>query len=289
MTRSALRGGALGVVLLAVLTGCTPPAAPPQTPPPSEAAADLRPVSSVAVVGDSISVGMSACGSRDACPSASWALGTDPAVDSILQRLGVATDSGDIEALSLARPGARVEDRIAAVQKARGETADLVLVQVGSNDVCASDVSEITSVEEFGASYRALLETIRTGVPDAPIVAYSVPDLLQLWEVGRGDPQTVRLWNQSPSCRTLLGDADSDAAADVERRDAVTETLSGYNAAIADACAAVTGCVSDDGAVSQLGFSPDDISDVDRFHPSLAGQAMLAAAAWPAVEKALRE
>lgn len=289
MTRKSPFAAALGLAVIAVLTACSPPAAPEQTPTPTEAAGDLRPVSSVAVVGDSISVGMSACGSREACPPASWALGSDTAVDSILQRLEAATDSESITPLSLARPGARVADRVDAVQNARGESVDLVLVQVGSNDVCASDVSQITPVDEFGESYRELLETIRAGAPETPIVAYSVPDLLQLWEGGRDDPATVRLWNQSPSCTTLLGDADSNAAADVQRRDAVGETLTGYNAAIADACAAVTGCVSDDGAVSQVSFSPDDISEVDRFHPSLAGQAALAAAAWPAVQKALTE
>ncbi|MDQ1084630.1 MULTISPECIES: SGNH/GDSL hydrolase family protein [Microbacterium] len=280
--------GALGGGLILLLTACTS-AAPTESPAPSEAVGDLRPVTSVAVVGDSISVGMSACGTRDACPSASWAFGDDTAVDSIVQRIAAATGTDEITPLSLARPGARVADRVDAVQNARGQTADLVLVEVGSNDVCASDVSQITPVGEFGASYRELLETIRAGVPEAPIVAYSIPDLLQLWEGGRSDPATVRLWNQSPSCSTLLGDADSDAAADVQRREDVVDTLAGYNAAIVEACAAVTGCVSDDGAVSQVAFSPDDISEVDRFHPSLAGQAALAAAAWPAAQKALTE
>ncbi|WP_183420369.1 SGNH/GDSL hydrolase family protein [Microbacterium proteolyticum] len=271
-----------GLALVALLAGCTAPTAAP-APPTETADSDLREVSSIAVVGDSMSVGMAACGSRDACPEASWALGTDPAVSSIRERLG-----GDsIAPLSLARPGAVVADRITAVEKAQGESADLVLVAVGTNDVCTSSMDKITPVDEFGQTYSELLATIRAGVPDAPIVAVSLPDISQLWEAGRSDPKIVGLWNQSPSCRTLLGDADSDAAADEERRASVMQTLAGYNASIIEACAAVTECTTDDGAVNQITFSLDDISSADHFHPSASGQAKVAAAAWPAVQKAL--
>jgi lysophospholipase L1-like esterase len=148
-------------------------------------------------------------------------------------------------------------------------------------------MDKITPVDEFGKTYGELLATIRAGVPDAPIVALSLPDISQLWEAGRSDPKIVGLWNQSPSCRTLLGDADSDAAADEERRASVMQTLAGYNASIVDACAAVAECTTDDGAVNQITFSLDDISSADHFHPSASGQAKVAAAAWPAVQKAL--
>lgn len=271
-----------GLALVALLAGCTPPTAAP-APPTETADGDLREVSSIAVVGDSMSVGMAACDSRDECPEASWALGTDSAVSSIRERLG-----GDsITPLLLARPGAVVADRITAVEKAQGKSADLVLVAVGTNNVCTSSMDKITPVDEFGTTYGELLATIRAGVPDAPIVALSLPDISQLWEAGRSDPKIVGLWNQSPSCRTLLGDADSDAAADEDRRASVMETLAGYNASIIEACAAVTDCTTDDGAVNQITFSLDDISSADHFHPSKSGQAKVAAAAWPAVQKAL--
>lgn len=274
------------LALVLVLAGCTAPEAAP--PAPTETSAgELRTVSSIAVVGDSMSVGMSACGTRDACPAASWALGTDSAVSSIRERLVSAEGGAEIEPLSLARPGAVVADRVTAVEKAKGKAADLVLVAVGTNNVCTSSMDKVTPVDEFGQTYRELLETIRAGVPDAPIVATSLPDIRQLWEAGRSDSTIVRLWNESPSCRTLLGDADSDAAADEARRDSVMETWAGYNAAIIEACAGVSACTTDDGAISRISFSLDDISTADHFHPSASGQAKVAEAAWPAVQKAL--
>lgn len=286
MRKTKISAIAMGLALVAVLAGCTPPEAAPATPtetPDSQ----MRTVASIAVVGDSMSVGMAACGSRDACPEASWALGTDPSVSSIRERVSAATGGAEIAPLSLARPGAVVADRITAVEKARGDSADLVLVAIGTNNVCTSSMDKITPVDEFGQTYAELLSTIRAGVPDAPIVAVSLPDITQLWEAGRGDSTIVRLWNQSPSCRTLLGDADSDAAADVQRRASVAETLAGYNAAIIDACAEVSGCTTDEGAVARMTFTLDDISSADHFHPSASGQAKVAAAAWPAVQKAL--
>lgn len=278
--------GATGLALIALLAGCTPPAAAPA--PSSESAnPDMRTVSSIAVVGDSMSVGMAACGTRDECPAASWALGTDADVSSIRERLAAAEGGAEIASLSLARPGAVVSDRITAVEKAKGKSADLVLVAVGTNDVCTSSMDKITPVDEFAQTYGELLATIRAGVPEAPIVATSLPDISQLWAAGRDDSSIVSLWNQSPSCRTLLGDADSDAAADEARRASVMETWAGYNTAIADACAAVSDCTSDDGAISRISFSLDDISTADHFHPSASGQAKVAEAAWPAVQRAL--
>lgn len=284
--RTRYIAGATGLALVALLAGCTPPEAAP-APPAESADPGLRAVSSIAVVGDSMSVGMAACGTRDACPAASWALGTDADVSSIRERLTAAEGGAEIASLSLARPGAVVADRITAVEKAEGESADLVLVAIGTNNVCTSSMDKITPVDEFEQTYGELLATIRAGVPDAPIVATSLPDISQLWAAGRGDSSIVSLWNQSPSCRTLLGDADSDAAADEARRASVMETWAGYNTAIAEACAAVEDCTSDDGAVSRISFSLDDISTADHFHPSASGQAKVAEAAWPAVQRAL--
>ncbi|MDQ1136199.1 lysophospholipase L1-like esterase [Microbacterium sp. SORGH_AS 1204] len=284
--RTTNAAGATGLALIVLLAGCTSPEAPP-TPQAEATAPSIRAVSSIAVVGDSMSVGMAACGTRDACPAASWALGTDADVSSIRERVSAASGGTEITPLSLARPGAAVADRITAVEKAKGESADLVLVAVGTNDVCTSSMDEITPVDAFGESYGELLETIRAGVPGAPIVATSLPDISQLWAAGRDDSSIVSLWNQSPSCRTLLGDADSDAASDEARRASVMETWAGYNTAIAAACAAVTDCTTDDGAISRITFSLDDISTADHFHPSASGQAKVAEAAWPAVQRAL--
>ena len=49
-------------------------------------------------------------------------------------------------------------------------------------------------------------------------------------------------------------------------------------------CDATEGCIHDGGAVYGYAFTADEISAIDRFHPSIAGQRAIAAIAWDALE-----
>lgn len=274
---------AASIVLALTVVGCAASAPPAATPP---AAPPRLEVETIAVVGDSISLGVNACDEVGVCPAASWATGTDAAVDSIARRLSTLTGTAP-EAVAVARPGAGIAERGTAFDPVRESGADLIVVLVGANDACAASVAAVTAVDIFAAGYRELLAGVRSAAPDAAIVAYSVPDLLQLWELGHTDAAAVRAWNSSTSCGSLLANAESKSAADTERRAAIDETVRGYNAAIAESCAEVNGCTSDGGAVYDTVFTAADVSALDHFHPSLSGQAVLAASAWPAVEQAL--
>jgi len=162
-----------------------------------------------------------------------------------------------------------------------------VMVLVGANDACKPSLSDVTSPSDFATSYAALLDGLSSGLPGATILALSVPDLLQLWSVGRDNSRAVELWNQSASCRSLLADADSDAEGDAGRRAEVDAVVDEYNAIIAERCAATAGCISDGGAVHAAEFTEAEISAIDYFHASAAGQARIASIAWAALEPAL--
>lgn len=280
------RVGAVAVAcaVLAALTGCAAQPGVPSAPTPQ--ADQTAVVETLAVVGDSISLGVNACATVSACPEASWATGSDPGVSSIAQRLETATGIAP-ETVVAARPGADVDDVAAGATAIAEASPDLVLLLVGANDACRPSVDLVTPAAAFQAAYETLLDGIHAGAPDARVVAYSVPDLEQLWQLGRDDPRAVALWNSSPSCGSLLGDADSTDAADVARRAHVIESVAAYNRAIGLACDARPWCTSDDGAVHDTSFARADVSDIDFFHPSTQGQAALAAHAWPAVEHAL--
>ncbi|GAA1998035.1 SGNH/GDSL hydrolase family protein [Microbacterium ulmi] len=281
---------ALTVLLLATVlavAGCAPQPADAGSPPSAEPSASASFVpGSLVVIGDSMSLGVASCGAPEPCLDASWAVGTDPSVDSISQRLTSRTGTAPATA-AIAQLGAGVSFADAAVDSLSQKEADLVLVLLGANDACTSSMDAVTSADDFAAGYAALLTGVRQAAPEARIVAFSVPDLLRLWELGRDDPAIAKAWGASPSCRSLLGNADSDAAADVARRAEIGALLDAYDDAIARACAATAGCTFDDGAVHGVVFQDDDVSEVDHFHASRAGQATLAAAAWPAVEQAL--
>jgi len=282
---SPARAIVLAGVLALSITGCAAEAEPPRAAPsPSPSAAFVT--GSLAVVGDSMTLAATACGTPEACVEASWAVGTDPAVDSIADRLAQLEGSRP-EVDAIAKLGARASWARSAVDTLADSPPDIVLVLLGANDACAASMSEVTPAPDFAADYLAVLTTIREVAPDARVVAYSVPDLLRLWELGRGDAETVEAWEKSPSCRSLLAAADSDATADAERRAEIGALVTDYNLAIEAACAATAGCTTDQGAVHATRFEAADISSLDHFHASRAGQARLAASAWPAVEAAL--
>ncbi|MFD4957925.1 SGNH/GDSL hydrolase family protein [Microbacterium sp. NPDC058389] len=283
--RRRIGGALLATALVAVASGCSA-AEVRAAPTPSPSAPAPPQVGSIVVIGDSISLGVAACGTADACAEASWAIGTDPAVASIASRVAELTGSAP-RTEAVARPGARIADAEAALPTLADSDADLVLVLVGANDACTASAASMTAPGDFADSYAALLTGVSAALPDARIVALSLPDLLQLWQLGSTDPATVQAWSRSPSCRSLLQNAASVADADIERRAAVDELVTAYDDAIADACAAIVSCTFDAGAVHAVRFDSDDVSTVDRFHPSLQGQAKLAEAAWSAVAAAI--
>ena len=285
---SRLSGGRLAVAALLAamlaLTGCA--AAEPEPVATPTASPTLPDISTIAVVGDSMSLGVNACSEAGVCERASWAVGTDPAVNSVASRWGQLTGTAP-ETMALARPGAGIGTRDAAIRALTDSEADLVLVLVGANDVCTASTSAITPTATFAAGYADLLARTHAALPDATMVALSIPDLLQLWRVGRDDPSAVKAWNSSTSCTSMLDDATSDAPDDEARRAAIQDTIDANNAAIVAACAASEGCISDDGAVYAVEFTTAEVSTLDHFHPSIAGQAAIAAAAWDVVERAL--
>ena len=168
-------------VVLTLGACASAPAAPPV---PTVTGPSLPAVDTIAVVGDSMSLGVSACGSVDVCPEASWAVGTDPEVDSIAQRWEALSGEAP-QTAAIARPGAGIASRDAAISALSDSGADLVLVLVGNNDACTSSVDEVTPPAEFAAGYQELLSGIGDVLPDASIVAFSVPDLLRLWSLGQ--------------------------------------------------------------------------------------------------------
>ncbi|MBW9110948.1 SGNH/GDSL hydrolase family protein [Microbacterium ureisolvens] len=267
-------------LLLGLLTAC---AAAPVPEPVDLAELETSPgigdVATIGALGDSMTLGVNACAEPGRCMAASWATGDDPAVGSIAMRVGAA--SGTVpETVNSAKDGGTVADAVARVDEVIAAQPELVLVLLGGNDVCDADVEGMTSVDDFRASYTALLAALSEGLPEARVLALSIPDLYHLWEVGRDDAGTRQVWDSSPSCSNLLGDAAATDAASTERREAVAARTVELNAVIAEVCAADAACTSDGGAVFDYEFSPDEISAIDHFHPSVAGQQVIAEIAW---------
>ncbi len=267
--------------MLAACSGTPAPPAVPVTEGPAPAA--IEGVERMLVLGDSISLGVNACGEQGRCGRAAWATGDDAAVASLATRIGVASGQAP-EVDAMAGEGAKIVDLVDNVPDIVSEAPDLITMLIGSNDACAPAIAEMTSVDDFAASAEQLLVPLSTQLPDSVILVMSIPDLEQLWRIGHDDAGAVQAWGSSPACRSLLADPQSTAAADTERRAEVGERVHEFNRVLGDACAALPNCIHDGGAVAGYEFSVDEISSIDHFHPSAAGQQAIAGLAWTALE-----
>lgn len=281
--RIRILGGLVALTTAALLAGCAAEEAAPDLS-EIEVPAAAPEVSTLGILGDSISLGVNACESQGQCAKVSWSGGDEPTVGSIATRLAAASGTAP-SVVNAAKDGGDVEDALGLVDEVLAADPQLVTVLLGGNDACAPSLDEMTPAADFEAQLSRLFARLSAEAPDAAILALSVPDLHQLWEIGRGDARAVQTWNSSPSCTNLLGSADDDSAEATARRDVVAARVLEYNAAIERVCAATDGCISDGGAVYDYAFTAEEISAIDYFHPSIAGQRVIAGIAWDALER----
>lgn len=296
-TRAALALPA-ALVLLAALAACSPGSdaepAPGTPPAPSPTATDASPSTPspaptgeplvLLAVGDSLTTGFASCATVVGCGAVSWAVGTDPEVDSIGTRLGGAGYA--VTTVEAAVEGARMAEGVELVDAAFAEPGapaatdvDVVTVLLGANDVCEDTPASMTTAADYGVALGALLDHVASIAPDAGVVVASIPHVTSVWDVASSDPDAAQVWGTGLCSTVLGGDAAARAAADVR--------LTELQAATVATCAEHPGCRTDDGAVAAVPVTTAWLSTFDHFHPSVLGQAALAEAVWPAVESAL--
>jgi lysophospholipase L1-like esterase len=163
------------------------------------APAVTTPPATVVVVGDSISQGTGSNGTGspggsigEPRPAASWATGDHPGLDSYAQRLS-AVRAAAVNTVNLSANGATVRDHLLDQVRSVPASAELVLVEMGGNDLCRSSEGAMTSVEEFREQVRASLEWLHQHRPDTLVMVASIPDIYSLWYV-RGAAHRGEQW-----------------------------------------------------------------------------------------------
>ncbi|QEO10260.1 GDSL-type esterase/lipase family protein [Protaetiibacter larvae] len=278
---------ALAAILALALTACEEQA--PLTHRPPEPVATQLPedapvvdeVTSIAVVGDSITLGVHACPGEDVCASGSWATGDDPRVGSLRDRARAQNPGVTVEAF--ARSGARMSAAAAAGPQLVDADPGLAIVLLGANDACARRVEGMTSPEDFRAQLTTLLEALATAPGRPYVLVMSVPDLQLVWEALHDENGALKAWAANPSCQSLFADAGSTTADAVERRAQVADRVDAFNAIIGEVCGATPRCATDGGALHAHAFTRDEISPIDYFHPSLLGQTTISQLVWTAL------
>jgi lysophospholipase L1-like esterase len=247
------------------------------TPAPSGGAKGYP--SSMAALGDSITVAFGSCGPYVACERNSWSTGTADAVDSHYRRILAKNRKIEGRAHNFARPGAEADDLADQAAKAVAAKVEYVTVLIGANDACAADLAGVTSVATFRAEVDAALARLKQGLPTATVLVASVPDIYRLWRLGRRDDQVVRVWDRLHVCPSMLADPTSTAPADDGRRRAVRARIDAYNDQLRQACQSYgKRCRWDGGRVHDTRYNLDLVNRTDYFHPNAEGQRELAEA-----------
>jgi lysophospholipase L1-like esterase len=240
------------------------------------------PPSSMASLGDSITRGFDACGFFVDCSSRSWATGDNGGVNSHYLRIRRANPAISGHHENDAKTGAMAGDLAGQAQTAVGHGVGYVTVLIGANDACRDSEAQMTPVPTFRSEVDAGLDRISTGLPNARILVLSIPDIMRLWQVGKGNLLARTVWAVGGICQSMLAHPTSTAPADVDRRNRVRRRVIDFNAQLAASCAAHPHCRFDGGAVFGYQFTLDQLSGWDYFHPNPSGQAVLAQVSYAA-------
>lgn len=210
----------------------------------------------MAALGDSVTQGVNAT-SLGSHPNLSWSTGSD--IQSHLKKLE--EEGYQVEAVNAAVKGA---SSLALPYQIHNlpYVPDYVTIMVGANEVCGD------GVVDTAGNIRAAIETLKGTNPEVQIVLVPIPKLLSLYESGVDSRSCRFRWWLFNICPTFLGShlTDELRAANQAKVDAINDAL--------------VEVAADFGAkynrnLGDVNIQPEDISDVDCFHPSITGQQLI--------------
>jgi lysophospholipase L1-like esterase len=260
------------LVTAAVLVGLVPTVAAATPPLPA----------SMAAVGDSITQAASSGGSLGTdYPQNSWSTGTNTSVNSHYLRLLALNSAISGRNYNRSVSGAKMADLNGQMQQVVALQPDYLTVLIGGNDLCTDTVDAMTSVSAFRSQFEAAMATLNASSPNTDVYVSSIPNVYHLWELFKGNFWARFIWAAGNICQSLLANPTSTTQADVARRATVAQRNVDFNTQLAEVCAASAHCRWDGNAVYNTVFTTSDASG-DYFHPSISGQAKLAAVSWGA-------
>ena len=220
----------------------------------------------------------------------SWATGTNPAVDSIYQRLAAVDPTVRGHAVNAAAGGAPANSLVGQATQALSvvPTPRLVIIEIIGTDI-ACDGSDSSNYPVFGQDVKAALDLIARQAPHATILLMSWPGRpLQASKAIIGTPAVPI--SRANSASEMCSPFDPDLRLDMKHITTWTGIIEGYESEQAKACATVPECHTDNGRATHFQVSASYYNysdDWDWQHYNVTGLAALAAFMWPTVAKIL--
>jgi lysophospholipase L1-like esterase len=236
--------------------------------------------SKVTSLGDSITQAFQTCSFPFTnCPENSWATGTSSKVKSVFFR--IKEQNSKATETNRAVTGAKVASLNKEAKEAVSDKAELVTILIGANDACANPPTSQTS---FASAFQESINTLTSGLPNARIYVSSIPNIFHLWELFHNNKTATRSWEATKECPGVMTEPTSEGTAAKNRRAATLAAEEGYDTTMKSICSATANCQYDNGALFGASFVASEVSTNDYFHPSITGQASLAALAWGQLE-----
>jgi len=262
-----MRRWSLIIIILMLVAGNAQPAA----------AAVVNP-NNITALGDSITTGYDSGGFGNQFAN-SWSTGTSRTVNSMYLRILAANPRINGKYTNLAVSGSKMADLNGQASKLSRKT-EYVTILMGANDACTPTVASMTDIGTFRAQFEAAMQTIHSKAPKARIYVVSIPNIYNLWYILKDNSAARSTWGLFSICQSMLANPLSTLQADVDRRAAVQQRNIDFNSQLQAACSSYPQCIFDNNAVFNTTFTTSDVSTIDYFHPSVAGQAKLAGVAW---------
>lgn len=211
----------------------------------------------------------------------SWSTGTNPFINSMYLRILIVNPIIQGKATNLAVSGTKMVDLNGQASQL-SRKVEYVTILMGANDVCTSSVSTMTDVATFHSQFNIAMKTVTKKAPKARVLVLSIPDIYNLWYILKDNSSARTTWALFSICQSMLANPLSTLQADVDRRAAVRQRNIDFNSQLQAVCALYAQCRFDNNAVFNTAFVVSDVSTIDYFHPSVAGQTKLASVAWNA-------
>jgi lysophospholipase L1-like esterase len=275
-----VRGRRFVAVLAGALVAALPLALPAALPAAAVApSASAALPNSMAAIGDSITQGFDDCCSFGSHPQDSWSTGNGWPANGVLshyQRILSVHPAIAGHEYNDSVPGATVADAQNQAAMAVTQRAQYVTILIGANDVCTGTIASMTTTAAFQSAFQSTLSTLESGLPSAAhIFVSSIPNIYQLWSVLHTNPTAEAIWSGAHICQSMLATSNTEA-----QRQQVLAQEEADNAVLRQVCTQYANCRWDNDATFNAAFTPAEVSNIDYFHPSQAGQATLATITW---------
>src|SRR5262245_16203288 len=281
-------------VCLAVLTAAScgsssaPASAATNTAPASGTTSASHPLRGIIALGHSALTGENSDPQSPGIPAPqnSWATGTNPAVDSIYQRLAAVDPTTRGHAVNEAAGGAPAATLVGQATQALGVDPNprLVIIEIIGTDI-RCDGSDSSNYPVFGQQVKAALDLIAKQAPHATILLVSWPG--RPLQASKAIIGTTAVPAQSGS--GMCSPFDPNLRLDMKHIGTWTGIIEGYESELAKVCATVPECHTDNGRATHFQARANyyNYSNFDWHHLNVPGLAALARSMWPTVVKIL--